>query len=241
MRRTPRSTWPIALSILIAGAMVSGSLLWAGQQVVAKLDRPPVVAAADSAPPARPAANIADVSLANTPFIGDPAAPAVMAYWFDYQCPFCRQVELTVMPKLIEDYVKPGKLRIYFKDFQFLGPDSTAAALAARAVWEAAPDKFYDWHHAMFENQDDENAGWGTAEDIDALTATIPGIDAGKIRELIATRGAEYQRAIDDALAEGSTMGINGTPGTIIRSHLISGAAAYAEFRGAVDDALASP
>lgn len=48
MRRTPRSTWPIALSILVAGAMVSGSLLWAGQQVVAKLDQPPVAAATDS-------------------------------------------------------------------------------------------------------------------------------------------------------------------------------------------------
>ena len=39
-----------------------------------------------------------------------------MAYWFDYRCPFCRQVELTVMPKLIEDYGQrifrnPGFLR----------------------------------------------------------------------------------------------------------------------------------
>ena len=130
MRRSPRSIWPIALSILVAGAMVSGSLLWAGQQIVVKLDRPPPATVADNAPPARPAADIADVSLANTPFIGDPAAPVVMAYWFDYQCPFCREVELTVMPKLIEDYVKSGKLRIYFKDYQFLGPDSVAAALA---------------------------------------------------------------------------------------------------------------
>jgi protein-disulfide isomerase len=238
MRRTPRNSWPTALSILVAGAMVSGSVLWVGQQLVAKLDRPPAVVAADDTRPARPAPDIADISLADTPFIGDPAAPAVMAYWFDYQCPFCQQVELTVMPKLIEDYVKPGKLRIYFKDFQFLGPDSIAAALAARAVWEVAPDKFYEWHRAMFEKQDDENGGWGTAEDVAALTATIAGIDATKVNELVATKGDEYQRAIDDALAEGKTMGINGTPGAIVGSQLISGAAPYAQFRGAVEDAL---
>jgi protein-disulfide isomerase len=220
--------------------MVSGSLLWAGQQIVVKLDRPVPTEVAERAPTA-PRADIADVPLANTPFIGDPAAPAVMAYWFDYQCPFCREVELTVMPRLIEDYVKPGKLRIYFKDYQFLGPDSVAAAVAARAVWEVAPDKFYDWHHAMFAKQDDENAGWGTAEDVAALTATIPGIDTGRVRELIASRGAEYQQAIDDALSEGSAVGVNGTPGTIVGSQLIAGAAPYAQFRSAVDNALASP
>ena len=196
---------------------------------------------ADNAPPARPAADIADVTLANTPFIGDPAAPVVMAYWFDYQCPFCREVELTVMPKLIEDYVKPGKLRIYFKDYQFLGPDSVTAALEGRAIWEAAPDKFYDWHRAMFEKQDDENAGWGSAEDVAALTASIPGIDTARIHELIAARGAVYQSAIDDTLSEGSGMGVSGTPGTIVGSQLISGAAPYAQFRGAIDNALASP
>jgi protein-disulfide isomerase len=42
------------------------------------------------------------------PFIGDPNAPVVMAYWFDYQCPFCKDQEDTVLPQLIDDYVKAG-------------------------------------------------------------------------------------------------------------------------------------
>ena len=72
--------------------------------------------------------DVADVKTDGEPFIGDEKAPAVMAYFFDYQCPYCRQEELQVLPQLITDYVKSGKLRIVFKDFQFLGPDSQTAA-----------------------------------------------------------------------------------------------------------------
>src|SRR5260221_13731001 len=116
-------------------------------------------AGAQSAPPESPtaaepattSADVTKVSQEGVPFIGRPDAPVVMAYWYDYQCPYCRQQEENVMPQLIEDYVKPGKVKILFKDFAFLGPDSQTAGLAARAVWAIAPDKFYDWHKAVFD------------------------------------------------------------------------------------------
>src|SRR5262249_35512991 len=155
------------------------------------------------------------------PFIGDAKAPAVMAYWYDYQCPYCRDNEVKVMPQLIADYVKPGKLKILFKDFAFLGRDSQVAALAARAVWEVAPDKFYDWHRAMFDHQDEENAGWGTKDDIIALTKTISGIDAAKVEQFMTDHAKDYQKKIEADRDEGNAMGITGTPGVIIGKQLI--------------------
>jgi len=217
-------------AIIIAGAMVAGSIVWTRS----------ARAVAENAPPTVPIVNIDDVSLDGVPFVGDPAAPAVMAYWYDYQCPFCREVELKVMPQLMDNYVKTGKLRIYFKDFQFLGSDSFVAGLASRAVWEVAPEKFYDWHSAMFEKQDRENGGWGDADDIIALTKTIAGIDVAQVENLTSTRADEYQRAMEADLQEASGMGINGTPGTIAGTQLLSGAVPYARFRAAIDAALAS-
>lgn len=242
MRRSVTS-WPVVGSILLAGLMISVALLWSSELISSSLVQGGAAPAAslDRPTPTAPPPSSDHVSFAETPFIGDPQAPVAMAYWFDYQCPFCRQVELEVMPKLIEDYVKPGKLRIYFKDFQFLGPDSMAAAIAARAVWETAPDKFYAWHHAMFEHQDGENAGWGNAEDIATLTRTIDGIDATRVDQLIIDRAAPYKQRIDDSLSEGSTAGINGTPGTLIAGRLISGAEPYATFQAAIEAVLASP
>src|SRR3989344_9606671 len=90
-------------------------------------------------------ADIADVEIAGLPYIGAENAPAVMAYWSDFQCPFCKAFEVggvdgipnpPVMPTLIKDYVDTGKLKIVFKDFAFLSEDSNTAALWGRAMWD---------------------------------------------------------------------------------------------------------
>ena len=226
------------LAIIIAGIMISAAILWSGKQLVdvarlAYAAQPPTGEAAATA-------DITKVTQEGAPFIGDPKAPVVMAYWFDYQCPFCRESEEKIMTQLITDYVKPGKLKILFKDFAFLGPDSQTAALAARAVWEVAPDKFYDWHKAMFDHQDEENAGWGKKEDIIALTKTIPGIDAAKVEQLMTDHAKDYGKAIDADVAEGKAMGIEGTPGVIVGKKLIVGLQPYDQFKGAIDAELSS-
>lgn len=161
-----------------------------------------------------------------------------MAYWFDYQCPYCRQEEKNMLPRLIADYVDAGKLRIIFKDFQFLGADSGTAALMGRAVWAANPEKFKEWHEAMFDHQDGENSGWGSKADILALTKSIAGIDEGKVEELLAKNSLIYQQAIDASLSEGNAMGVSGTPSFIVGKRFISGAVPYEQFRKLVDAAL---
>jgi protein-disulfide isomerase len=234
------------LAIIIAGVMISGTILWSNRQLldVARLaysaSAPAGESAADAAQPPAPGADITKVNLEGEPFIGDANAPVVMAYWFDYQCPYCRQEEENVLPDLIKDYVDAGKVRIVFKDFQFLGPDSQAAGLAARAVWEVAPEKFRDWHKAMFDHQDDENAGWGKKEDIIALTKTIPGIDTAKVDELMTSREADYNTVMQADAAEGNTMGVGGTPSFLIGKQMIVGAQPYGQLKAAIDGVLSA-
>jgi protein-disulfide isomerase len=184
-------------------------------------------------------ADITKVALEGEPFIGDANAPVMVAYWFDYQCPFCKQEEETLFPQLIKDYVDAGKVKIVFKDFAFLGPDSQTAALAARAVWEVAPDKFGDWHRAMFDKQDDENAGWGNKDDVLALTKTIPGIDAARVEKLMSDRAADYSKAMEADATEGNAMGVGGTPSFLIGKQMIVGAQPYEQVKAAIDAELA--
>ena len=141
------------------------------------------------------------------------------------------------MTQLMNDYVKTGKVKVVFKDFQFLGPDSQTAGLAERAVWEVAPDKFYTWHKAMYDKQDNENGGWGNKTDILALTKSL-GIDSAKVEQLMTSKAAEYQKAMDADKAEGGAFGINGTPGSIIGKNLISGAQPYSAVKQLIDLAL---
>jgi len=181
--------------------------------------------------------DIKDVKIAGSPFIGNANAPVVMAFWSDYQCPFCKRFDQDAVENAVKDYVNAGKLKIVFKDYAFLGSDSTTAALAARAVWEVAPNKFYDWHKGMMDKQDDENGGWGNKADVLALTASL-GIDSVKVGQLMVSKASDYQKLMDADKAEGTSFGINGTPGSIIGKQLISGAQPYAQVKAAIDAVL---
>lgn len=190
--------------------------------------------------------DIADVQTEGSPYIGEKDAPVVLAYWSDYQCPFCKAVEVghpqiptePAIPALIKDYVDTGKLKIVFKDYAFLSEDSTTAALWGRAVWEMAPQKYWEWREAMFHAQDEEHAGFGDEASILALTKKISGLDAGAIKARVASNKDAYMALVDADKAEGTAFGISGTPGFITGERLIPGALPPKDFEAAIQEQL---
>ena len=228
----------VPIAIVIAGALIAGAVYFAS------IGRAP---AGVGAPPPQQAVNIKDVKIAGNPFIGNPDAPVVLAYWSDHQCPYCKAVEVGGIPQipltpaipiLIKDYVDAGKLKIVFKDYPFLGPDSTTAALYEHAVWELYPDKFYEWRKALMLAQDEENGGFGNEESIVKLTNEISGIDGGAVKALVAKKTDVYTKSIEADRAEGASFGIQGTPGFITGTKLIAGAADPSAFKAAIDAQL---
>lgn len=217
------------IAVIVGALIIAGAFAFGGAGGTGLGNQPAAAVAVD----------INDVDITGDPFIGAADAPVVMAYWFDYQCPFCKQFEQTTMQELYTNYVATGKLKIVIQDFQFLGPDSDDAALFARAVWEAHPDRFYDWFKAMFEAQDEEHGGFGDADSIEALTRTIPGIDTDRVLALIDEKKSEYQAAIAADRAEGQSFGINGTPAMIVGTSMFSGAQPYSAIAPAIDAELA--
>ncbi|OGG56010.1 hypothetical protein A2680_00550 [Candidatus Kaiserbacteria bacterium RIFCSPHIGHO2_01_FULL_55_37] len=236
---TDRSQLFLPASIIIAGLLVGGGLYFGLSKSGGSVGQ------GDTQPAAN--VDIKDVKTEGAPFIGKADAKVVLAYWFDYQCPYCKAVDVggipqipiePALPILIKDYVDTGKLKIVFKDYAFLGPDSTTAALYKNAVWKLYPGKFYEWHELMFRTQDEENGGFGDEASIIALIKKIPGMDAAKVKADVAANKAEYQKRIDADRAEGSAFGINGTPGFITGKTLIPGAAEISSFTQAIDPQL---
>lgn len=224
------------LSVVVAGILIAGAVLWNGSHPFV-----PTTPTTGGQPPPAQTADISKVKITGEPFIGNPNAPVTTAYWFDYQCPFCKQNEETAMPKLISDYVNTGKVKIVFKDFQFLGPDSQTLGQTARAVWDVAPDKFYAWHKAVYDNAGTENTDWATAEKIRSITQGVLGAaDTNKVLALVKTNAAIYQKAMDADKTEGGVFGINATPSFVIGKQLVVGAVPYATLKQAVDTALVS-
>ena len=220
----------IALSLIIVGLIIAGAIYFRGDN---KGNNPSQV------PSQTTTVDISKVDIKDEPFIGDPNAPVTIAYWSDFQCTFCGRFEKETMPKIVDKYVKTGKVKIVFKDFQFLGPDSIDAGLVENAVWDLYRDQYEAWHDAMFEAQDEENGGFGNLDSILTLIRTkLPSIDADKIKTQVDSERASYEKEMDADKAEGSSFGINGTPGFIIGNQVISGAQPINVFTSLIDSEL---
>ena len=245
------------LAILIGSVVIAGGIVWSnthgvpagssgnyqavGQQPsqAQPQGQPQGQAQAQQQQHPTQAVDSSKVSVKGNPYIGQLSAPIVIDYWFDYQCPYCKQNEETVMSSLIKDYVDTGKIRIVFKDYQFLGPDSQSLGIMARAVWATAPDKFYDWHKAIFDNQGREGSGWANAAFISSTTSQILGPQlAAQAIALSQSNVAAYQKELDADKAEGVTFSISGTPAMIIGKTLVDGAQPYAAFTSAIAAAM---
>lgn len=183
--------------------------------------------------------DIADVKTDTSPSVGSASAPVTIAVWFDYQCPFCKRFELETLERIYDEYVANGQVRIIYKDYQFLGPDSLDAALFARALWEAHPDRFHDWYVAMMTAQDEEHGGFGDLASVTELTRTIQGIDVDRILSLVESKRSTYEAAINADRAEGVSFGITGTPGAIVGTTLVAGAQPYEKVKALIDAELA--
>ncbi len=218
----------LPIAVVVAGLFIAGAVMWNGAH-------PSAGTGGGTAPAAN--VNIKDVKTDGEPFIGDASAPVTIAAWADYQCPFCKQWEVATLPQILQDYVNAGKVKIVFKDFAFLGPDSMTAAEWARAVWKLYPDKFFDWRTAVFAGQPQENSlspadylAW-----LKKTTGSVSGIDAARVGADAQANQAAYDAAINADKAEAGTFGINATPSFIIGTQLIAGAYPYAAFKAALD------
>jgi len=222
----------VPLAIVVAGIIIAGAVIYS--------QTPRAGGGGAASVPAEQKVNIKDVDTKGEPFIGKTDAPVTLAYWLDFQCPFCQRFDLQTLPVLAEKYVNTGKLKVVFKDYQFLGPDSQTAGIAAHAVWELYPESYFTWHTAMFEAQDDENGGFGNKEDIIGLTKKVQGVDADTVSRLMDEKKNDYQKEQDEDKTEGAQLfGIGGTPGFIVGTQRISGAQPVEAFMQVIDDELA--
>lgn len=220
-------------SILLGSLIVAGSLLFSGGfgGGISKVSQVPTPSApqGQAAPPSgqqgAAAVHIANVKTDGEPFVGKKDAPVTLAYWGDYQCPFCKRFDTQTLPSLISSYVDTGKLRVVFKDFQFLSQDSTDAGMVGNAVWELYPQSFFDWHQAMFEAQDEEHGGFGNLESIlQMIREDLPKINADRIASAVEKNRDRYAKELAEDKQEGGAFGITGTPGFIIGTQKVAGA-----------------
>jgi protein-disulfide isomerase len=86
--------------------------------------------------------------------VGNPAAPLRMDLYSDFTCPHCKVLHGEILPKIMADYVTPGKAYLVFHEFTLTGPGhehSKTASLYAAAA--ARVGKYQQVCDALFQAQ----------------------------------------------------------------------------------------
>lgn len=140
--------------------------------------------------------------------LGSANAPVTVYLYEDFQCPFCGQFSRDMFPRLVDDYVRGGEVKLVSETMAFLGPDSVTAARAALAAGEQ--NRYWPYYTLLYENQGQENSGYVTDDFLRGLAEETPGLDVGKWEDQRA--GNTFVDELEAVQSRAQASGINSTP-----------------------------
>lgn len=150
-----------------------------------------------------------------SPFVGDKNAKVTVIEFYDYHCGYCKKVAPT-FKKLVESY---PDIKVIFKEFPILSPDSHSAARAALAVSKLNPSKYFTFHQMLMETQ-------GAYSD-DVLKKLAGKVDVNGEKLLAEMQKDWVTKQLQDVATLAGNLGIQGTPAIIVGNELIPGAIEY--------------
>ncbi len=225
-------------ALLVSGAILLGCLIISGSilTLVPMKQSPKAVAdqPTNAAPTPEEIPTNVTVSIDDDAILGDKTKAKVAIVEFtDYECPFCKRFHTDTFDTLVKDYVDTGKAIIVTRDYplSFHDPKATEAASYAECVRKEKGDlAYFAFAKGYYQ---------GTQ-------ANGKGMPAGKVEALIGKVGANLKSvtacAETDAVkteivkdtADGSAVGISGTPSFVIGTLDASGNVAGERVVGAL-------
>ncbi len=163
----------------------------------------------------------------DSPVAGNPKGDVSVVEFFDYRCPYCKQVEPSLEALLGQD----RQLRLVYKEFPVLGPASVTAARAALAARQQG--KYDVFHRAMMslKGQIDDAAVFKVAASV--------GLDTERLKRDMAA--PEIDRILRDNQKLADALDISGTPGFVIGNEIVPGAISIDEMKALIEAARKQP
>lgn len=213
-------------SIIVAGVLIAGSVIYStglkntpAQPLEANL-------AVDGVAP----------QIGDDVILGSKDAPVTIVEFGDYQCPFCGHFFSEIEPQLRKEYIETGKVKMVYKDFAFLGPESQAAAQAA----ECAKDQNSYWlyHDALYREEiadNQENNGNLTSDRLKEIASEI-GLNQSQFNPCFDSK--KYEAEVNGDYDEAQSVGVKATPTIFINDQKFEGALPFSVFKEVIDKIL---
>jgi protein-disulfide isomerase len=154
---------------------------------------------------------------------GNPNGDVTVVEFFDYRCSFCRLAQPNIVRLIKED----PNVRVVFKEYPVLGPESITASRAAIA--SARQGKYVDYHMALM----------GLQEPLtDAVVYRVAGevgLDVARLKQDMKDEAIDQIISDNHALAD--KLGIEGTPNFVVGTQLLQGLVPYERMTDAIEKA----
>jgi protein-disulfide isomerase len=197
------------------------------QRLTIRLTQLEALAAAPS-PQGSILSKVYDVDAATAPAKGPATAPVTVAFFSEFQCPFCQRATAT-LDQIEKRY--QNRVRFVWKHLPLVGVHSHAMAAAIAAEAARNQGRFWEYHDKLFANQErlEANDLRRYAQD---LGLDLVRFDKDRADQALMTK-------VQADMAEATTLGVRSTPTFFINGRLVSGAMPLETFSTIIDDELA--
>jgi len=232
-----KNNYFLAISVLIAGIMIAGAVIYSNGLKEFNKQKEDV---SDN--------STTTLQIDDDVVLGDVNAPVTIIIVGDYQCPYCAKFAEETEPLIFKDYVQANKAKLVFKDYVFLGVESANAAMAVECARDQ--ESFWAFNKAIYqieyaelqkvisgEIETSENNG-NLNRDLFEKIVNDLGINVDNF--LACYDQNKYKDEIEKDIND-VELAMNGkvsTPTIFINGKMIQGAYPYETFKQAIDEAL---
>ena len=142
-----------------------------------------------------------------SPVLGNSNAPITLVEFGDYQCHFCNVFFESTEEDIVKNYVKTGKVKMIFKDYNIIGPDSINASHGSHCANDQG--MFWEYHDILYSNWTGENNGWASSENLIKFAQEI-GLDLDEWSECMSN--GKHSQTILASNEDAGKLGLTGTP-----------------------------
>jgi protein-disulfide isomerase len=109
--------------------------------------------------------------------LGEASAPVTIIEYGDIACPGCQSASESLIPAVIDRYVRTGQAKMEFRPIAFISKSSERGALGAEAA--GLQDKMWTLVSLLYKNQGDERDDW-LSDELLQEAAQKAGLDVDK-------------------------------------------------------------
>lgn len=167
------------------------------------------------------------------PVLGDEDAPVTMVIFEDFECPFCKRFEEGAFPRIKEEYVDTGKVKVVWKDYPLtsLHPWARPSAEAMECVYRQDEEAFWPIKSKIFDNQ--RSIDKSNVQSKIISWAAEEGISESDMQTCLEQDSVSNE--IDEDMKEGGKLG---TPTSFINGQKMGGAQPFSRFEQVIESEL---